>query len=72
MKHIDYGLGVLDARAFAGVPSDASTDLTSVYQSLLRLDELAGYEVSERFYEIGSLTGLEETRHFVAGKQVAR
>jgi NDP-sugar pyrophosphorylase family protein len=37
-------------------------DLATVYQDLLARDELAGYDVPERFYEIGSPAGLEETR----------
>ena len=37
-------------------------DLESVYQHLIRKQELLGYEVSERFYEIGSFKGLEETK----------
>ncbi len=33
-----------------------------VYQELLAERQLAGYEVHQRFYEIGSPAGLEETR----------
>ncbi len=44
-------------------PTDlAVLDLAVVYQRLIARDELAGYEVRERFYEIGSLEGLEELR----------
>jgi NDP-sugar pyrophosphorylase family protein len=70
MKYIDYGLGVLDAQAVADLPMDEPTDLTTVYQSLLRIGQLAGFEVVERFYEIGSLAGLADTRRFLAGEQV--
>jgi len=62
MLHIDYGLGALHADALAGYPSEARLDLAAVYQDLLARDQLAGYEVAERFYEIGSPAGLEETR----------
>jgi len=37
-----------------------------IYQDLLARDQLFGYEVSERFYEIGSHTGLEELRHLLS------
>ena len=60
MRHIDYGLGVFDARAFTDVPADQPSCLHDVYQALLARGELAGYEVGERFYEIGSFQGLEE------------
>jgi NDP-sugar pyrophosphorylase family protein len=37
-----------------------------LYQNLLDQGELAAYEVSERFYEIGTFGGLEEMRHYIA------
>jgi NDP-sugar pyrophosphorylase family protein len=67
MRHIDYGLGVFRQSAFSQY-GDEAFDLASVYQSLLAHDDLAGYEVSNRFYEIGSLEGLEETRNYIATK----
>lgn len=60
MKHIDYGLGVFRAAAFAGCPRDAVVDLAAVQTDLCRRGELAGYEMPERFYEIGSPAGLKE------------
>jgi NDP-sugar pyrophosphorylase family protein len=68
MRHIDYGLGVLTARALDPFPDDRPFDLAPVYQQLLAAGELAGLEVTERFYEIGSPDGLEETRAFLAAK----
>ncbi|MBV8282215.1 MAG: NTP transferase domain-containing protein [Candidatus Eremiobacteraeota bacterium] len=70
MHHIDYGLGVLSAQAFAGVPDGTHVDLATIYQDLLQRDELAGFEVSERFYEIGSPAGLDETRRHFEGRAV--
>ncbi len=60
MRHIDYGLGVFRATAFAGCPRDAVVDLATVQTELCRRGELAGYEVPDRFYEIGSPAGLAE------------
>ena len=45
-----------------------SCDLAAVYQEMLRRGELAGFEVTERFYEIGSVAGLAETREHLAGR----
>ena len=65
MHHIDYGLSVLSARALASVPAAVPFDLSDTYHYLSREGQLAGHEVFERFYEIGSHDGLEETvRHF--------
>ncbi len=65
MKHIDYGLGALSSGAFDRVAESAPFDLAAIYQDLLAKGELAGLEVYERFYEIGSSAGLADTRrHF--------
>ena len=60
MHHIDYGLGLLKARALDGWPRDAVVDLADVYKKLVGEKQLAGYEIAERFYEIGSHAGLNE------------
>ena len=60
MHHIDYGLGVLQARALEGWPRGQTVDLADIYGKLVSEDRLAGYEVRERFYEIGSPEGLKE------------
>ena len=66
MQHLDYGLGVFARRAFDGVPGETATDLATLYRSLLERGELAACEVGQRFYEVGSFEGLEETRRFLA------
>jgi NDP-sugar pyrophosphorylase family protein len=60
MHHIDYGLGVFRAGAFDGFARDAVVDLAEVQKSLVARGELAGYEIEQRFYEIGSHEGLQE------------
>ncbi len=60
MHHIDYGLGVFRAGAFDGFPRDSVVDLADVQGSLVTRGELAGLEIGERFYEIGSPAGLAE------------
>lgn len=58
MQHIDYGLGILRAGTLAG--REEAFDVADVYRELSRAGQLAGYEVRERFYEIGSHSGLAE------------
>lgn len=60
MRHIDYGLGVFQSRAFAVPGVQVAGDLARLYQDLLQRGELQGYEVPERFYEIGSFAGIQE------------
>lgn len=71
MRHIDYGLGAFQASAFDAVSRNGPCDLVGVYQALLARDDLAGVEVDGRFYEIGSPSGLEETRAHLAAKGLA-
>ena len=66
MTHIDWGLGAFRAAAFDPFPV-GRLDLAVVYQHLLARGQLAGYEVTERFYEIGSVAGLEDTRRLLEG-----
>lgn len=58
MRHIDYGLGMFRRDAFLSLPQNTPYDLATLYQDLLREHALAAYEVTERFYEIGSPQGL--------------
>jgi NDP-sugar pyrophosphorylase family protein len=60
MHHIDYGLGVFERHVFESLEPGCVYDLAATYQDLLARDELAAYEVGERFYEIGSAAGIEE------------
>jgi hypothetical protein len=65
MHHIDYGLGLFRAGAFAGFPRDAVVDLAAVQTDLCARGQLAGYEMKQRFYEIGSHEGLNELDQFL-------
>jgi NDP-sugar pyrophosphorylase family protein len=65
MRHIDYGLGAFHADVFTDLPEGVPCDLATVYQRLLSAGELDAFEVSERFYEIGSLQGIEETSEYL-------
>jgi N-acetyl-alpha-D-muramate 1-phosphate uridylyltransferase len=60
MKHIDFGVGLLDRSAFGSFPRTEAFDLAQVYQMLLSQRQLAAFEVTRRFYEIGSPKGIEE------------
>jgi NDP-sugar pyrophosphorylase family protein len=72
MQHIDYGLGVLQVRALDGWPRDEVVDLAAIYSRLVVERQLAGYEVSRRFYEIGSSEGLKELDALLRGRRGVR
>jgi NDP-sugar pyrophosphorylase family protein len=60
MRHIDYGLSLFRAAALDEYAPGVKFDLADLMQRLVVRRELAGFEVGERFYEIGSHAGLEE------------
>jgi NDP-sugar pyrophosphorylase family protein len=67
MKHIDYGLLVLSRSLICErVAAGRIMDLADILTPMSREGLLAGYEVHERFYEIGSLEGLEDFSDYVA------
>jgi NDP-sugar pyrophosphorylase family protein len=71
MRYIDYGLGVFDAGAFSGWPASKAFDLADVYRDLVARNELAGCEVTQRFYEIGSREGLAELDAMLRSQQLS-
>ena len=72
MHYIDYGIGVLSAGAVARWPADTPFDLAEIYQDLALRGQLAGYEVHDRFYEIGSPAGLAETTAYLMAQAQGR
>ena len=69
LKHIDYGLSLVRQSAFEPWSQDETFDLAEVYSNLIAEEEMLGYEVSQRFYEVGSPRGLEETRAWLEEKR---
>ncbi len=65
MTHIDYGLSLLRRAAVARIPENEPSDLAHLYTALVDRGEMVGFEVTERFYEIGSPAGLREAEEFV-------
>jgi NDP-sugar pyrophosphorylase family protein len=66
MRHIDYGLSLFRANVFEMYPADKKFDLADVMTKLVAEKQLAGYEVPERFYEIGSYEGLAELERLLS------
>jgi MurNAc alpha-1-phosphate uridylyltransferase len=64
MEYIDYGLSILSANCIYDFSESDVFDLSDLYHDLSMKKNLAGLEVKERFFEIGSETGLKETRNY--------
>ncbi len=65
MTYIDYGVALLRRTAIMQIPPDQPYDLADLYSVLVAERRMIGYEVTQRFYEIGSPPGLEETRAYL-------
>lgn len=73
--YIDYGLSALrrdliaaEVPALERASSDGKADLAELFHALSRRGALAGLEVTERFYEIGSPAGLEDFTRWLAAR----
>jgi len=65
MQYIDYGLSVLDRDLISGI-EETVFDLSAMFHRLSLEGRLAGYEVSQRFYEVGSPEGLRDLEKYLA------
>ena len=68
MNYIDYGLGILNKQVFEDY-GESMFDLAYIYEKLVNEKQLLGYEVFERFYEIGSKAGLDDLEKKIMGLQ---
>jgi NDP-sugar pyrophosphorylase family protein len=64
MKHIDYGVALL-RRGAADRIAEGKSDLADLYGQLVARGEMIGYEVSRRFYEIGTPASLAEADEYL-------
>ena len=64
MDYIDYGLNVVNNSIFDNFIENKNFDIAEVFENLSKNNLLAGHEVKERFYEIGSISGLNDTIKF--------
>jgi NDP-sugar pyrophosphorylase family protein len=68
-EHIDYGLSALERSVVSRlVPEQGKYDLASVFAELSLAGQLAGFEVTQRFYEIGSPAGLSDFEQWLSAR----
>lgn len=68
MRYIDYGVQLLRAGALGRIPAGAVYDLADLYTGLVDDGQMMGYEVHNRFYEIGTPVSLEEARQYLVSR----
>jgi NDP-sugar pyrophosphorylase family protein len=65
MAYIDYGAALLRQAALERIPPDQPYDLADLYSELVAEQQMIGYEVTQRFYEVGSVEGIAETEQYL-------
>ncbi len=65
MEYIDYGLSVLTKAAMDTAGFGDKFDLAELYKYLCDREQLAGHEVKERFYEIGTAGGIRDLEEYL-------
>jgi NDP-sugar pyrophosphorylase family protein len=70
MEYIDYGLAALRREVIAELPAGHTSDLADLYSQLVARGAMIGYEVFQRFYEIGTANGLAETEAYLRERSV--
>jgi len=71
MKYIDYGLLFFKSEAFSKIFDYQVYDLADLCADLINEGQMAGYEAKQRFYEIGSFKGLEETKQYLENRRLS-
>jgi NDP-sugar pyrophosphorylase family protein len=68
LRFVDYGLSMLHRDVVAElVPAAGPADLADVFHRLSVEGRLAGHEVGDRFFEVGSPAGLRDLEEYLAG-----
>lgn len=65
MNYIDYGVSILNRSHFFEFENQEIFDLSIIYEKLSIDCRLNPYEIYNRFYEIGSLKGIDEIKNFL-------
>ena len=68
MDYIDYGVALLRKRVLGRIPAGQPFDLAALYSVLVEEGKMVGYQVTNRFYEIGTPATLEEARRYLESR----
>jgi len=64
MVYIDYGVNLFNKKILDMIPKDEPYALEQLFPRLIEKQTMLSYEVTQRFYEIGSVQGLNEFREY--------
>ena len=69
LKYLDYGLSCYESAIFIPYHDQAPLDLGDVCTQLATQKLLAGYQIEERFYEIGSVEGIKDFTEYIEKRE---
>ncbi len=72
MEYIDYGISMLDKSILKQIPKDRYMDLSDIYHKLVENKLMSGYEIRNRFYEIGTSFSLTEFKKFIYQNKILK
>ena len=64
-NYIDYGISYFKGEAFKDYQPNQPVDLAEICQTLSKNRKLAGYEVFQRYYEVGSHQGIADFSNYL-------
>ena len=67
MEYIDFGLNIFKTEVFSNYPLNQKIDLSTIQSELATRGQMIGYQVNQRYYEVGSFKGLQDFKDFVEG-----
>jgi len=68
-NYIDFGLSLFNKNVFNQYMPDEKFDLSETFSALCEANQLAAYEVKERFYEVGSISGISDFTDYIKRSQ---
>ena len=67
MQYVDYGLNFFHKQVFKDFKKNTNIDLSDIQSLLAETRQLSGFEVENRFYEIGSFQGIKDLAEYLKG-----
>lgn len=67
MSYIDYGLSIINGQILLD-RTDEEFDLAEIIEFQSSMGQVVGYEVFNRFFEIGSITGMKEFEKWIVNQ----
>ncbi len=65
MKYVDYGINCFQSELFSHSRNVVPMDLSEINCDLVEKKQLAGLEVFDRFYEVGSFKGIADFTQYI-------